>query len=948
VIVAYRFLLPSLLLLLFQPAFANGQPAKKKDVKKEEVEKNATPTPVFNLWHIDEESATSPGNNYNILLREMARQAVLLAARDEMGYRTRDSQLGEVIPPSRFAKNRFKLTTSFELGGTYKCVLLNDITVNAREIWRAEDDLPVRINLVEWLEQWEKASRTEIPKALRAEGFKGSAHPWTRDVAVPGKIADRLQYMDVLTQFQAAQELHALVQVKGESTPILGALVRAYSHLGILTEHHWGIPQHKIFRARALLYAQRLIARDPEHPDSYWHRGYAMALTGLHDAAMKDFARAKELERDFRTRVSVLPGRPDWVPFLESFCSFDLKGLAKDPPQQHFVQLSRLLYFLAAEDETTVQFTLDAAKRMLDINPQCYRVHDGAANVGGVASQHSTTQAGLEAFAKHFMPSLARLPNLPPKVADLLAKGAPEPDIVAALVDTADDADIELTWQLLAQLIVETRFSLIMRRATFMNDGLAVPSREYVEQLLPLYARHPFSGYLRTIGHRTNKERDDLTQQLLNLPRNNYQFTQLQMILRLQRMRWPETDARIQLMMGSTDQIYRDAQLMLPVLLQGEQRIPVSRVLLKLSPNAPLAQAKLIGDDWPYAKKFVDTWAITNQHPHFWRALGERMSQLGDHDAAKRYLEKAIAQSPDLVTFIKLAESYKAQNQMDKWQATLERVLEQEDTALNHAKVRAEIANEYMRRKDFKKALPFAERAAQSGAEWALLTAARAYEGLGQWDKAEQMVSAASGRYGSSRFEWLTWCVKNGRGDRKAAADLVVEQTNDFQNATILDEARVIQFYLMAERKEKLLEILNRLNKDGQLKFAPRFVMALICDELGQKAERDRHFKEGFPGDRDYWCNALVDQIRATLAKGEKAKLDLDKINDHIRMQQRPRISECCFLIAWYLENHGQKDAAAAYWKRAQVDYEEPQHRSFFIPLLAADRLRARPKGNAK
>lgn len=51
--------------------------------------------------------------------------------------------------------------------------------------------------------------------------------------------------------------------------------------------------------------------------------------------------------------------------------------------------------------------------------------------------------------------------------------------------------------------------------------------------------------------------------------------------------------------------------------------------------------------------------------------------------------------------------------------------------------MRVDIARHFMGRKEWDKARPYADAAAQTYAGWAMLCAAECYEGLEDWDKAE-------------------------------------------------------------------------------------------------------------------------------------------------------------------------------------------------------------------
>jgi hypothetical protein len=79
----------------------------------------------------------------------------------------------------------------------------------------------------------------------------------------------------------------------GESLEVLGALSRGYAHLSQLMLPVLDL-RFKAFGARSLLYAQRMIHHEPEAPEGYWHRAYALMFIGLPNAAVKDLNKARD------------------------------------------------------------------------------------------------------------------------------------------------------------------------------------------------------------------------------------------------------------------------------------------------------------------------------------------------------------------------------------------------------------------------------------------------------------------------------------------------------------------------------------------------------------------------------------------------------------------------------------------------------------------------------
>src|SRR5262245_66442796 len=80
----------------------------------------------------------------------------------------------------------------------------------------------------------------------------------------------------------------------GETAARWAGLVRAYAHLGLLTEYQWH-PMSYAFKARALLYAQRWVVREPKSQLARQHRAYAFALVAMHGDALTEFETAAKM-----------------------------------------------------------------------------------------------------------------------------------------------------------------------------------------------------------------------------------------------------------------------------------------------------------------------------------------------------------------------------------------------------------------------------------------------------------------------------------------------------------------------------------------------------------------------------------------------------------------------------------------------------------------------------
>ena len=131
------------------------------------------------------------------------------------------------------------------------------------------------------------------------------------------------------------------------------------------------------------------------------------------------------------------------------------------------------------------------------------------------------------------------------------------------------------------------------------------------------------------------------------------------------------------------------------------QRSPARRWLG--APHSTGLERRGPGADWEKEKQ-----------PVVMRTLAARYRQTGQFEDAERCLRVYIEVAPTYEGYTDLAEVYKQQKKMDMWQETLEASLKIADVGLNHAGARVQLAQEFMRQKDYKKALPYAEAAAES------------------------------------------------------------------------------------------------------------------------------------------------------------------------------------------------------------------------------------------
>src|SRR5579864_575858 len=771
-----------------------------------------------------------------ILARELVNQAFLIAARDGLGLATRDELLGESAPAGAPDATVGVLTT---------CASDRDAPVPAalaknskhETIWLQAFPLldDNSIDYPRLVDELEELSRGKVLATLKQSGFEGRPNAVRAEAPAPEATEKRLAGMSFATQLAAVRELHTAIRADGESPQRLGALVRGYANLGILTEYQW-TPAHKVFKARALLYAQRMAAADRKSAWALWHRAYACALAGLHADASADLEAAKTL-----SKTTPAPP-PEWVDLIDAYCQCDVERLAA--AQVSHTALAGLLHFLAAEDYSFAPSqTLAAAGRMVEADPECCRAIDAMCQVGGVSNLHAATMAGLQVLDQAIPQRLLSLPDLPKEVEAAIKQERGEPALVKALFKAgAPGSDSrEPSWSALGRMVREARFVAVWRRIDFMRNMWSVPVDDFLDESLPLVADHPYRRFIESFAAPNPGQGPGELATLHALDLRNVEMTAFPLAMQFNGNQY-EYGNVINYEHQNEDGVFRDQALRFARI--NNSPATTRRILNRLaviSPYAPLPVAWAVERDWELAKPHVAEWEKSfRQSPAVLSALGKRYTELQQWDDAERCLKQYIGLSPDVVGFRLLADVYKSQGKLDRWKETLDEFLKHEDYGLAHATARVEIANYLMRQGKDKDALPYAEAAAETWAAWAMLSASVCNERLENWERSEMWVSRTSERYDNQALDWLNWCMRTGRGDARQAAQLAMPSLEALGDRIEGEElsTMILCALLLHEPRKVLVPIQKTYPRPDSLHRG--LYLALLADEAKDTELRDK------------------------------------------------------------------------------------------------------------
>lgn len=852
-----------------------------------------------------------------LLARELVRQAILVAARDELGLATRDELLGDSVSDAGDASA--DVASLARLNGPASLRIERDGGV----VLERELHPPAPLHdLMELTKSVEALSRSELPKALKSLGVDGKPNVVRQNGDVTASVKEKLDNIGMVGPLAAVREIHASIRAEGESPARMGALVRGYTHLGVLNEYLW-TPAHKAFKARALLYAQRLLSRNPRSAWALWHRAYVEAMIGLHQRALDDIAEAESTSKSEANLE-----KPAWVDTITTYCHFDLNRLKNIEGSQ--AKLASLLRLLALEFPNHSDVPLHEAKRILAMEPECFRAHEVMYRVGGVSNLHVATQVAPEVLTKIVPEKLRELATLPASVRDAIDHKARETRIMDAL-ESAGKPGVdsgEPSWSVLGAMIRETWFVHIQHRLDFLTRWLSVPATDEWAAARPLISRHPFVPYLEALANPAPQADQAFAAAFPESWFADLEYAEEPMISRLAQGSPAKFKPAWNFAQLHMDHLVRDFSLQCDLYTKTSGTVWAHNAekILGLSPENPFAMSLVIETDFEKAKPHLAEWAKKGlDYPRILGSLGRRYSEVKEYDKANELLESYIKESPEHWAFERLAKNYKEQGDDARWLEILNRYLsEGEDHGLEHAKVQVEIADYYMDQRQFAKARPFADDAAQTGAGWAMLCVGRCYEGLKEWKRAEAWYQLLSQRYPSSSIgAWLKFCKRTGHGDLKSAQQLV-----DLYNARVAtllksqpqptDPLDAGYSAWLSGAKAEAVEHFRKAYQSSAPIMSGLSLMA-IADEEGDAQQRDGILKEmaaKYAARSPKLFNVLK-LFSDAFAKGDRAVPEsgaLEAALQDVAINMRGNTE---FYVGWFLRKRGNSGDAEKYFRRS-------------------------------
>ena len=476
----------------------------------------------FPIVHVDQLpkqiDLTRPQSLGSAFLLQLRRQAVLIAARDELGAITRDAFLDETAP-----KN----------------------AVQVPDVAEFPDADPKYVDHQQFLIDVEKLSRNEFVTEWHKLGLE-QAEPsplGNADFETERKgIEKLLGSWALIPQFEAVRRTHKAIRQNGESLPLLTQLVRGYTQLQMLTNT---APRdtHRVFQARAMLYAQRAVAQYGETPETRSLRAAAWSLNNFHRLAREEFA-AIDMEN-----------AEPWIKLAKLYAEYDINGTAAALDAAKFKRekgLASLLHFMLLDyaNETLPRGRQFGEKNVKNL-PDCARFYQRVYALNTFNMIHAPD--GLPFMfhlERRIVPAFRDMQELPSEVneavkwlsttvgsppASLLGRlfgGQPETKVFSqedfftdlalvlkTLSTTKPDNDSrEPSLQTLATILRDEQFETVQEIGNGLN-GRNGAAETVIEPAMPVLEDHPAFEFL-TLNYRDHAARTSFWQRLLEKEKN--------------------------------------------------------------------------------------------------------------------------------------------------------------------------------------------------------------------------------------------------------------------------------------------------------------------------------------------------------------------------------------------------------------------------------------------
>ena len=907
------------------------------------------------------------------LMRELVRQAFVIAAQDELGVVIRDGSLYETVPTGENVKHLAVLErASLNNHWQVKLFEIDDPSTKApaRGLW---SDKPVWEKTYKYRAagsqmyapltiMYEEASRNDFVDALRAAGVEQQKQASEANVAPNAQQLEKwdqgLLAVDAATQFGVLRDIHRSMRHSGESVAHLERLCRGYANLSVLAQHQWN-STYEVFGARSWIYGQRILQQSDDADRAGVHQAYAFALVGAHNHALntiKSMAERRLLEK---------PAESDqWMRLIQPYLDCDRAAVKQVGADHESLEpLAKFLWFQLTAAYRIPQWIKSSGLEVLEVAPAAYGVYEMMARCGNyLGIQRYGANMAMPALSQNVSSSLESVIDIPQSVLaepglrgilreELLPKNrgfeifSPVPKFAANRLrrEAAKDLQTNLSWSVLATLLEDEQFALIVNALVDSTNAVEHSQADVVETLMPLVEGHRYAAVVQSFQYDRFREFDKIIETVAEMelhdPRPNM-GSLMDYYFRIQKAKGNRIEqgmmpTRNFTMQGLLEQITHAAKSPWSPIVAAEFR--------KIVPNHEMAvRWDILTDKKPTFEKLQEWEQKLHDDPISYRLIGQRFHSLGDLENSVRCYERSMELLPTYETASELAKHYKGTNQNEKWEQVLLDYLETEDLGLEHAGARRQLVDGLARQGRWQDAKHHALLAANTYQAASMMVASEVLEHLGQWDESERWIQAVSQSYPSTGgYHWYNWCRRTGRGDLVTAKRLAIEA---FQTPRLKTSFSHACFLVMEGELDTAAEMFLRLQKkrryDSQTLMLHDLYLQLGEDEKGVQGlvslkkrtrasvarEKWKNAEYGSNEDEPAPLNIVKLALINVIESGEIEQAAITKLDRQIESLVPIEQSVHWYYLARQLARSGKFDQAITYWEKSRNVFQGQPH----------------------
>jgi tetratricopeptide (TPR) repeat protein len=882
------------------------------------------------------------------LLKELARQALFVCGAETFGTVPVDELLRETLSTDSATAVELASGQSSEPGArTSLFVTLTrrpkntasqdsavavDVLLPTQQgrktIFSREVSAPTSVLVAKFASQAEQWSRDDFVSVLENAGFQRSVDSTglgSESARVDDETVALLESLNPVSQVLALQSLAIETKQRVQSVEVLTATARSYAMLGSLIEPHWSM-MHKAMKARGLLLAERAVRLWPKSSLAWQSRAYVRALVGLHDLAIADLETAESLGGG---------ESPEWVSPVAAYCQWDDAGLKKLESEGN--RLAMYFRLLAAEIAGSPSEQVDAARQLLEVDPDCWRAMASLSRSHAIGIGHFVNSTGLDAIHVSLPRLLSLAGELPANVQKLLdhasensSQGDQLPESLTAdpiversrgIIRILKEEPVNqkfgfpsVSWPATAAIVEDSLFQLATESLRFERFGLGIDPANSIVRAKLLLEDHPLVPAIE--GFHVDGEIAKRSLQELSSRLGSTDLSTGAMDL-YQSLAWRDAglSSIFRRIDEQNDAVLPDTASRLSRLVDRDEFVPIED-LAGLASECPLALILRVKSDWEDSRDKAREWE--KRYPdnvELLRELAVKYEEDRSHSDAERCYQKVVALSEEPSAATQLANFYWRNGDWEKERKALEHALELPAVGLEHASASMRIANGYMARGQWEAALPHALSSAESYSAWGLLCAADCYEGLEDWEAAEDYQRKCSERYASSGAAWYFWCRRTGHGSLRKARQLAEQTFAAPSDKSLAELTHAQAIFAMLEGDPAESYRLFRKYYGESPSSKDRFLVAIWANDLNLIDDRDKVLKE-LAGDRESLLHRLLANSVLESLVGKSIPLSEDVLLFGVICDLRNGFpTNNLFCVAEYLRTLGEQERANEWYR---------------------------------